>query len=377
MTPAPAPPPPGAARPPPLRAGGLARWARRNLFAGLLPTVATLAVAALALRVLPGLWRWLVGDAVFRADYAPCRALEYRAACWGFVAEKWRLILFGRYPFAEQWRAGLATAGLLALLSASAFPWVWRLGLGRLLALWAAGLAAFLLLLAGGVLGLARVEPGLWGGLPLTLLLTVVGMGASMPLGVVLALARRSELPLARAVASVYIELVRGVPLITVLFTASYVLPLVLPEGLRLGTLSRIGLAITLFQAAYLAEVVRGGLAAVPRGQREAAASLGLSAWQTQRKVVLPQALVVVIPSFVNSLLSTFMDTSLVTVVSMYDLTGALRLALGDPQWRNFFIEGYLFVGALYFAGCLAMSRYSQWLERRLGSWMRRAEATR
>jgi general L-amino acid transport system permease protein len=365
---------PGAPRPPPPRAGGPVAWARRNLFSGIPSTLATLAVAAFAVRALPRAFRWLCAGAVFRADYDACRALAYRAACWGFVAEKWRLVLFGRYPWEEQWRAGLATALLVALLVASAFPRTWRRGL---LAAWAVGLGAFLVLMGGGVPGLPRVEAGLWGGLPLTVLLTLVGMGASIPLGIVLALARRSELPLARSLASAYIELVRGVPLITVLFSASYVLPLLLPEGLRLGALTRIGLAITLFQAAYLAEVVRGGLAAIPRGQREAAASLGLSWWQAQRKVVLPQALVVVIPSFVNSLLSTFMDTSLVTVVSMYDLTGALRLALGDPRWRSFFIEGYLFVGAVYFAGCLAMSRYSQWLEGRLGGWMRRAEAVR
>jgi general L-amino acid transport system permease protein len=167
--------------------------------------------------------------------------------------------------------------------------------------------------------------------------------------------------------------MVRGVPLITVLFVASFVFPLVLPRSLRLDALTRIAAGITLFQAAYMAEVVRGGLQALPRGQHEAAAALGLTWWQTQRRVILPQALVLVIPSFVNSLLSTFMDTSLVTVVSMYDLTGALRLALGDPRWRNFFLEGYLFVGAAYFSSCLAMSRYSAWLERRLARWARRA----
>jgi general L-amino acid transport system permease protein len=364
----------GAPRPPPPRAGGPVAWARRNLFAGVPTTLATLAVAAAAVVAVPRAARWLFTGAVYRADWDACRALDYRAACWGFVAEKWRLVLFGRYPWDEQWRAGLATALVVGLLVASAFPRAWRRGL---LVAWALALGAFLLLMGGGVPGLPRVEAGLWGGLPLTVLLTLVGMGASIPLGIVLALARRSGLPLARSLASAYIELVRGVPLITVLFSASYVLPLLLPEGLRLGALSRIGLAITLFQAAYLAEVVRGGLAAIPRGQGEAAASLGLSYWQTQRKVVLPQALVFVIPSFVNSLLSTFMDTSLVTVVSMYDLTGALRLALGDPRWRAFFIEGYLFVGAIYFAGCLAMSRYSQWLEVRLGGWMRRAGTAR
>jgi general L-amino acid transport system permease protein len=333
---------------------------------------ATLLVAAGLLWLVPRAARWLWIDAVWAPDYAACRALEYRAACWGFVAEKWRLVLFGRYPFAEQWRPGLATGLVVLALLASAHPRAWR---RWLLPAWGLVLAAFFLLVRGGPPGLPRVEASSWGGLPLTVLLTLVGMSASIPLGIVLALARRSSMPLLRGVASAYIELVRGVPLITVLFVASFVFPLVLPGWLRLGVLERIALGIVLFQAAYMAEVVRGGLQALPRGQTEAAASLGLSWWQTQRKVILPQALVVVIPSFVNSLLSTFMDTSLVTVVSLYDLTGALRLALGDPLWRSFFLEGYLFVGLLYFASCLAMSRYSHWLERRLGRWGRREAA--
>jgi general L-amino acid transport system permease protein len=225
--------------------------------------------------------------------------------------------------------------------------------------------------MSGGVLGLARVDTGLWGGLPLTVLLTLVGMGASIPIGILLALARRSQLPLLRSVATLYIELVRGVPLITVLFTASFIFPLLLPQGIHFDVLTRVALGIVLFQAAYMAEVVRGGLQALPKGQYEAAAALGLSWWRMQQKVILPQALTLVIPSFVNSLLSTFMDTSLVTVVSMYDLTGALRLALGDAQWRNFFLEGYLFVALIYFGCCFAMSRYSHWLDHRLARWTR------
>ncbi|HEY4065708.1 MAG TPA: amino acid ABC transporter permease, partial [Burkholderiaceae bacterium] len=163
-----------------------------------------------------------------------------------------------------------------------------------------------------------------------------------------------------------YIELVRGVPLITVLFVATFVFPLVLPAGWRLDPFWRVAIGIVLFQAAYMAETVRGGLQSVARAQGDAARSLGLHYWQVQGSVLLPQALVAVIPAFVNNLLSTFMDTSLVTVVSMYDLTGSLRLALGDPQWRNYFIEGYAALAALYFGASFAMSRYSQWLERRL-----------
>ena len=358
----------------PLASPAHAGWLRRNLFATPVSAFATVLLGAFVVRAAARTFRWAIGGAVFRADEVACRALDHRAACWGFVAEKHRLILFGRYPYAEQWRPLVATALVVAMLAATAFPRLWR---RWVVSAWALVLAAFLLLMGGGALGLSRVDPGEWGGLPLTVLLTIVAMTASIPLGVLLALGRRSPLPLARTLTSTYVELVRGVPLITVLFVASFVFPLVLPQGLKLGALARVCVAMTLFQAAYLAEVVRGGLQALPRGQHEAAASLGLGYWQTQRRIILPQALVLVIPSFVNSLLSMFMDTSLVTVVSMYDLTGSLRLALGDPRWRSFFLEGYLFVAAIYFAACLALSRYSQWLELRLGGWARRPREAR
>jgi general L-amino acid transport system permease protein len=356
-------------RPPPHTAAGVLAWSRIHLFGSVGNAATSVAILALLAFALPPVLRWLLGNAVWQADYAACRALDHAGACWGFVAEKWRLILFGRYPYDEQWRPAAATAIVVAALVVTAIPACWRRWLAWL---WAATLAAFFALMGGGVAGLARVDTGLWGGLPLTVLLTLVGLGASIPLGILLALARRSSLPLLRTLATLYIELVRGVPLITVLFTASFVFPLLLPQGMRIDVLTRIALGIVLFQAAYMAEVVRGGLQALPKGQYEAAAALGLSWWRTQQKVILPQALTLVIPSFVNSLLSTFMDTSLVTVVSMYDLTGALRLALGDAQWRNFFLEGYLFIALVYFACCFAMSRYSHWLEQRLGRWTRR-----
>ena len=359
---------PDASRePPPPRRGPVA-WLRGNLFATVPSTVATGILAAALAWVLPRALRWLFLDAVYAADYGACRALDYRAACWGFVAEKYRLILFGRYPWAEQWRPLVATLLFVGALAASAHPRAWN---RWVLAAWVPVMAAYLLLLRGGALGLSPVDPGSWGGLPLTIVLTAVVVAASIPMGIVLALGRRSRMPLVRGLSTLYIELVRGVPLITVLFVASFLFPLLLPQGLRLDALARVAVGMTFFQAAYMAEVVRGGLQALPRGQGEAAEAIGLSWWRVQRRVILPQALVLVIPSFVNSLLSTFLDTSLVTVVSIYDLTGALRLSLGDPQWRNFFLEGYLFVGAVYFACCLAMSRYSHWLERHLGRWVR------
>lgn len=325
-------------------------------------TLVAFALLAWALWVALG---WGVARAVAAPDLAACKALAHGGACWGFVTEKWRLILFGRYPYPDQWRPALATFAVVAMLLVTAWPrswaharWLW--------AGWTLAFALFFALLAGGVFGLAPVGSDRWGGLPLTVILTLIGVAASAPIGVALALARRSSMLLLRTLATAYIELVRGVPLITVLFVATFVFPLILPAGWRIDPFWRVAIGLVLFQAAYMAEAVRGGLQSVPRAQLDAARSIGLTYAQVQRYVILPQALVAVIPAFVNSLLSAFMDTSLVTVVSMYDLTGSLRLALGDPQWRDFFVEGYLFVAAVYFGACFAMSRYSLWLERRL-----------
>ena len=338
---------------------------RGRLFYSPAAGAVSLATLAALLWLAARLVDWGLLHAVFVPDPAACRAAA--GACWGFVAEKHRLILFGRYPYDEQWRPLLATGAILAMLVATALPVLWSRRGARLLAAgWFAAFTLFFALMLGGFAGLAKVETDRWGGLPLTVILTLIGMTASAPLGILLALARRSAMPLPRLLAIGYIELVRGVPLITVLFVATFIFPLLLPAGFRLDPFWRIVIGIVLFQAAYMAETVRGGLQTIPRGQFDAAASLGLGYWRTQRHVVLPQALVAIIPAFVNSLLSTFMDTSLVTVVSMYDLTGSLRLALGDPKWREFFIEGYLFLAAIYFVGSFAMSRYSIWLEARL-----------
>ncbi|HAW45021.1 MAG TPA: amino acid ABC transporter permease [Sutterella sp.] len=306
---------------------------------------------------------WGLWDATFENNLAVCRAGS--GACWGFVEEKWRVIVFGRFPYEEQWRAAIATVVVCTMTIVSAVPLFWRRSL-YLIAGWVLSLACFFILMYGGIFGLKPIDTDLWGGLPLTVVLTVFGMSASTPIGILLAFGRRSEMPLIRLLSSGYIELVRGVPLITVLFVATYIFPMILPQGFSMSAFWRVVLGIVLFQAAYMAETVRGGLQTIPSGQTEAALSLGMSYWQTNRLVVLPQALLCIIPAFVNSLLSTFMDTSLVTVVSMYDLTGALRLALGDPLWRSYFIEGYFFVAAIYFVASLSMSRYSLWLEKRL-----------
>lgn len=339
---------------------------RARFFYGPVASLVSVAVLALLAWLCWKVFDWGVLRAVAQPDIAACKQPD-RGACWGFVAEKWRLIVFGRYPYEEQWRPALATAAVLAMLVVTALPATWSRRGARALAVgWVVALAIFFAVMAGGAFGLSSVGTERWGGLPLTVILTLIGMGASTPIGIGLALGRRSRLPLLRSLATAYIELVRGVPLLTVLFVATFVFPLVLPPGWRIDPFWRVSIGLVLFQSAYMAETVRGGLQTLPRGQLEAGASLGLRWWQLQRAVVLPQALVAVIPAFVNNLLSTFMDTSLVTVVSMYDLTGSLRLALGDPRWRDFFIEGYLFIAAIYFGASFAMSRYSLWLERRL-----------
>lgn len=338
---------------------------RKDYFSTPASSLISLVIIGVILFVTLKIFNWGVVESVVAPDLGACRASD--GACWGFVSEKWRLILFGRYPYDEHWRAGLGTFAVVAMLVISAIPYFWtKNGAKVLMGGWLVTLVAFFVLMYGGVFGLTPVDTDAWGGLPLTVILTLIGMTASVPIGILLALGRRTEMSALRVLSTGYIELVRGVPLITVLFVATYIFPLVLPVGWNIDAFWRIVIGIVLFQAAYMAETVRGGLQTIPKGQYSAAFSLGMKTWQVYVYVILPQALVAVIPAFVNSLLSTFMDTSLVTVVSMYDLTGSLRLALGDPQWRQFFIEGYVFIAAIYFFSSLLMSRYSLWLEKRI-----------
>ena len=228
------------------------------------------------------------------------------------------------------------------------------------------------LLMWGGLPGLPFVSDEKWGGLPLTLILSTAGIGLSFPLAVLLALGRRSELPAVRAGCVAYIELWRGVPLVSVLFMASIMFPLFLPEGFTIDKLLRAQLGIVLFTAAYVAETVRGGLQAIPRGQYEAADAIGLGYWRKMRLVILPQALRLVIPPLVGQFITTFKDTSLVIIIGLYDLLSSSKVALADPQWRGFYVEGYLVAALIYFVFTFSMSRYSQYLERRLGRGVQR-----
>lgn len=353
------------------RTHGVLDWLRANLFGSVFNTILTvLAVALLALSI-PPLIRWGLVDAVWSAPNGPaCRAAAgHDGACWAFIVEKARFIVFGRFPYAEQWRPLLVVMIFLGMILASCDRRLWG---RRLVLLWVAGLAVVGVLMWGGVLGMTYVETALWSGLPLTLILAVVGMAFAFPLAILLALGRRSELPAVRVFCVGYIELVRGVPLITVLFMASVMLPLFLPTGFTIDKLLRAQVAFILFAAAYLAEVIRGGLQAIPKGQIEAADSLGLGYWRRTRLIVLPQALSVVIPPLVNNFIGAFKNTSLVIIIGLFDLLGTANAALADPNWQGFAPEAYIFTAAIYFCFCFFMSRYSQMLEREFSKGRRR-----
>ena len=355
---------PIAPRPAPVRTEGFVPWVRNNLFADWKSGLTTVVMLALFVYWLPPLLNWLIFKAVAAPSAEACNAVRGVGACWGVITEKYRLIIFGRYPFEQQWRPEVATIVLVALLVASCVRTFWK---PWLVLLWVAVLALFFALMGGGVMGLEPVPTDRWGGLPLTIMLATLSIVFAFPIAVLVALGRRSKLPAIKTFCVIYVELIRGVPLISVLFMASFMFPLFMPPGVSIDVLVRVLVGITLFAAAYMAEIVRGGLQAIPKGQQEAADTLGLTYWQAQRKVILPQALALVVPGIMNNFISIFKDTSLVTIVSLYELTGAMGLALNsDADWRPFKIEAYLFIAAIYFLFCFAMSRYSLWIEKQL-----------
>ncbi|MCA1940816.1 MAG: amino acid ABC transporter permease [Caenispirillum bisanense] len=354
---------------PPTRSWDLLGWTRKHLFSSIPNTILTLLCLYLLWLAIPPVLDWAFISAVWSSDTADACKVEGAGACWAFVEQKHRFILFGLYPFDEQWRPMVAVVLFIGLIAGSCWPGFWR---KELLAAWAVGLTVCGILMWGGVFGLTYVENSQWGGVPLTLILSVVGIVAAMPLAVLLALGRRSNLPAIKTVCVTFIELIRGVPLISVLFMASIMFPLFMPEGVTIDKLLRAVAGITLFTSAYLAEAIRGGLQSLPQGQYEAADSLGLNYWQKTRLIILPQALRIVIPPLVNQFISTFKDTSLVIIIGLYDLLTTAKTALADPEWRQFYAESYIFAAALYFCFAFFMSRYSQFLERRLNTGTRR-----
>lgn len=358
---------PPDALPPPAPRGPVA-WAARNLFGSWHSTLVTIVMALLIGRLAFWLVDWAVLRAVWTlpgssiADTQACRATGV-GACWALIHEKYRFILFGLYPYDLQWRPAIAICVFIALylVSADRRMWNWHLAW-----IWTAGLAAIGVLMHGGVLGLSVVPEDLWGGLPVTLILATFGIALAFPLAIAVALGRRSANPTVRTLCYLYVELIRGVPLISVLFMASVMFPLFLPDGMNVSKLLRAQLGIVLFVAAYLAETIRGGLQALDRGQYEASAALGFGYWQTTFLIVLPQALRIVLPPVVSLCIAFFKNTSLVMIIGIFDLLNAAKRSVGEPAWQGFGPEAYLFVAAIYFCFCFAMSRYGQRLERRL-----------
>jgi general L-amino acid transport system permease protein len=336
------------------------KWARENLFSGWLNTAVTLLLIFLLWKMVPPIVDWAFLEAVWRPDATACREAE--GACWGLISEKHRFILFGTYPYEQHWRPGLASVILIGLWVFSAIRrfWKWWLAL-----VWLSGLSLIGILMWGGVFGLPFVENERWGGLILTLLLSTFGVAVAFPLSILLALGRRSDMPMIRALCIGYIELIRGVPLISVLFMASVMLPLFLPSGVTIDKMVRAQLAIVMFAAAYLAEVVRGGLQAIPRGQYDAAHALALPYWRRTWLIILPQALRISVPPLVNTLIALFKDTSLVLIIGLFDLLSTVKISLTEPAWNGFGVEAYVFASLVYFAFCYAMSRYSRSFEHR------------
>ena len=333
-------------------------WLRQNFFGSWISSLFTLALLYLLWKGVPPIIDWAFLDAVWRPDAKACREAE--GACWGFIAEKHRFILFGTYPYEQHWRPALASVILIGLWVFSAIRVFWK---WWLLLVWLFGLVIIGGLMWGGAFGLPYVENERWGGLILTLLLSTFGVAFAFPLSILLALGRRSELPVIRALCVGYIELIRGVPLISVLFMASVMLPLFLPSGVTIDKMVRAQLAIVMFAAAYLAEVIRGGLQAIPKGQYDAAHALALPYWRRTGLIILPQALRISVPPLVNTFIALFKDTSLVLIIGLFDLLSTIKISLTEPAWNGFGIEAYVFAAVVYFAFCFAMSQYSKSFE--------------
>lgn len=348
---------------PPVVHVGFIRWIKTNLFSNLFNSILTLITIYLLWKSIPPLIKWALIDSTWTSTGAQCH--QSSGACWSIISSNFRFIIFGLYPYDLQWRPLLAMVLLVGMLfySRNRNRWNKYLGYGWIIALCVMGI-----LMKGGIFGLESVQSTKWSGLPLTLLLSVFGLTAAYPLGIVLALGRRSQMPAVRSICIVYIEMIRGVPLISLLFMSSVMFPLFLPEGLNINNIIRAQVAIIMFTAAYIAEVVRGGLQAIARGQYEAAESLGLNYYQTMRLIILPQALKIVIPPSVSILISAFKDTSLVVIIALYDLLKTTQVTLSDPEWMGFSTEAYLFIATIYFLCCFFMSNYSRRLEKELST---------
>ncbi len=360
------------ASPPPIRVHGIGPWLRTNLFSSVGNSILTIIGIILALLVIVPLVQWAFINAVWDAPTRDACAAATNGACWAFVKANFGQFVYGRYPDPERWRVNLffvlMAIGIVPMAIPSA-PFK-RLNLLYIFIIFPV-VSGFLLY---GGLGLPVVETALWGGLSLTLVVSYVGMAMSLPLGIAMALGRRSQMPAVRAICVFFIEVCRGVPLITVLFMAGILLPLFFPTGVSFDKLVRALLGVALFASAYMAEVIRGGLQAVPKGQYEGAKALGLNYWNMMRLIVLPQAIKIVIPGIVNTFIGLFKDTSLVYIISIFELLYTVRNSFTDPTWATSTTpaSGLAFAAAVFWIFCFGMSQYSQFTERRLNTGHKR-----
>ena len=341
----------------------LLRWMKSNLFSSSLNTLLTIISLWIIYVSVPPFIQWALLDANWVGSSRDDCSRE--GACWVYIGFWFKQIMYGRYPETEVWRVNVSyilLVGALIPLFISGFK---HKGLLTLFLLFVYPIISYFLFI-GDSFGLPLVETSLWGGLFLTLVISLVGIVASLPIGILLALGRRSSMPIVSAISIGFIEIWRGVPLITVLFMSSVMFPLFLPEGMNFDKLIRALVGVMLFSAAYIAEVVRGGLQAVPKGQIEAAEALGMSYWNTMGLIVMPQALKMVIPGIVNSFIALFKDTTLVLTIGLFDLLGTIQIIGTNADWLGFHIEGYVFTAFIFWTFCFGMSRYSMHLEKKL-----------
>jgi len=350
--------------PPPNLSKGIVGWAKTNLFSSPINSIISVVGLYFVITFLTPIIDWVFISAVWTGEgNAAC--VEATGACWIFIGDRLPIFFYGIYPPEQIWRLDICFV-LLALSFGPQFfegiPYKKYLAIFSLTGLPLIGY----FLISGGSFGLESVPTEKWGGLSLTLLLAYVGIVAALPIGVVLALGRRSKMPVIRTFCVCFIEMWRGVPLISVLFMASVMLPLFLPDGMNFDKLLRALIGITMFQSAYMAEVIRGGLQAIPGGQYEAASAMGLGYWKQMRLVILPQALKLVIPGIVNTFIALFKDTTLVLIIGLLDVLALVQSAIEDPSWKAVETEGYFFAALCFWLFCFSMSRYSQKLERKL-----------
>jgi len=346
----------------PANTKGFVHWAKDNLFSTPLNTIMTISGFAFLIWIIPPFLQWAYFDANFAGTTR--EQCTGDGACWVFIKMKIDMFMYGFYPDAEVWRLKLALTLFVALLVAFRFL---KSNKQKFISVSLYFVTLFILI-NGGIFGLEHVPTEKWGGLMLTIVVAAVGIIFSFPIGIIVAFGRQSKLPIIKSVCVTYVEFIRGVPLITILFMSSVILPLFFPEGITFDKLLRALIGITLFQAAYVAENIRGGLQSIPKGQYEAADAIGLSYWQKMMLVILPQALKVAIPNLVGAFIALFQDTTLVLIIGLFDLLAMVRIASADSHWLGMETEGYVFVTVIFWAFCYGMSRYSVRLEQKFNT---------